>query len=112
MTTSMPMNVEAKPEPGIIMIGELKLVAMRLGEHRLAGARRADEQQPALGLAARGAELLAGLPQRDDARDVLLGLGLAADVVEAHAPVRVAGLVGLHLLDPEEDAAARTGSGS
>ena len=30
ITTSMPMNVEAKPEPGIIMIGELKLVAMPL----------------------------------------------------------------------------------
>jgi len=28
ITTSMPMNVDAKPEPGIIMIGELKLVAI------------------------------------------------------------------------------------
>src|SRR4051794_37338700 len=73
----------------------------RLGEHRLARARRADEQQAALGLAAGLAEVLAGLPQLDDALDVLLGLLLPADVLQAHAPVRVAGLVGLHLHDPE-----------
>jgi hypothetical protein len=73
-----------------------------LGEHRLAGARRADEQQAALGLAARLTELLAGLPQRDHARDLLLGLGLAADVGQLHAPVGVARLVALHLLEAEE----------
>ena len=39
MTTSMPMNVWAKPEPGIVTIGELNVVAIALGEHRLAGAR-------------------------------------------------------------------------
>ena len=102
MMTSMPMNVCAKPEPGIVTIGELKRRGDRLGEHRLAGARRADEQQAALGLAAGLAELLARLPERDDAGDLLLGLGLAADVLEPHAPVRVARLVALHLLEPEE----------
>ena len=30
MITSIPMNVWAKPEPGIVTIGELKLVAMPL----------------------------------------------------------------------------------
>ena len=68
-----------------------------LGEHRLAGARRTDEQQAALGLAARLAELLAGLPQGDHARDLLLRLALPAHIVEVHAPVGVARLVALHL---------------
>jgi hypothetical protein len=68
-----------------------------LREHRLAGARRADEQQAALGLAAGLAELLARLPQGDHARDLLLLLALPAHVVEVHAPVGVAGLVALEL---------------
>src|SRR5207253_11166448 len=62
-----------------------------------------EEEQAALALAARLLELLARLPQRDHARDLLLGLLLAADVVELDAPVRVAGLVRLHLLDAEEE---------
>jgi hypothetical protein len=74
----------------------------RLGEHRLAGARRADEEQAAFGLAAGGAELLARRPQLDDLLGLLLGLGLAAHVVELDAPVRVARLVALHLLQAEE----------
>ena len=74
----------------------------RLGEHRLAGAGRAEEQHAALALAAGLLELLARLPERDHARDLLLGLGLAADVLELDAPVRVARLVALDLLDAEE----------
>ena len=98
----MPMKVCAKPEPGIVTNGQLKPVAMRLREHRLAGARRAEEEQAALALAAGVLELLARLPQADDARDLALGLGLAAHVVELDAPVGVAGLVALDLLDAEE----------
>ena len=101
-TASMPMKVCAKPEPGIVTNGQLNDVAMRLGEHRLAGAGRAEEEHAALALAARLLELLARLPERDDAGDLLLGLGLAADVVELDAPVRVARLVGLDLLDAED----------
>ena len=74
----------------------------RLGEHRLAGARRAQEQHAALALAAGLLELLAGLPEADHAGDLLLGLGLAADVGELDAPVRVPRLVALDLLDAEE----------
>src|SRR3954451_4359015 len=39
----------------------------RLRQHRLAGAWRAQEEQPALALAARALEVLAGLPEGDDA---------------------------------------------
>ena len=84
----MPMNVWAKPEPGIVTNGQLNEVAMRLREHRLAGARSAEEEHAALALAARLLELLARLPERDDAGDLLLGLGLAADVVELARPSR------------------------
>src|SRR5262249_737414 len=62
----------------------------RLREHRLPGARRAEEEDAALALAAVLLELLAGLPQRDDAPDLLLRLRLAAHVVELHAPLGVA----------------------
>ena len=96
----MPMKVCAKPEPGIDTNGQLNDVAMRLGEHRLAGAGGAEEEHAALALAARLLELLARLPERDDARDLLLGLRLAADVGELDAPVRVARLVALDLLAP------------
>ena len=88
MMTSIPMNVWAKPEPGIVTIGELNDVAMPLESIVLPVPGRADEEQAALGLAARLAELLARLPQRDDARDLLLGLGLAADVRRAARPSR------------------------
>ena len=71
-----------------------------LGEHRLAGAGGAEEEHAALALAARLLELLARLPERDHARDLLLGLGLAADVVHLDAPVRVARLVALDLPAP------------
>src|SRR5262249_2299815 len=69
----------------------------------------AQEEEPALAFAARLLEALAGLPEVDDAANLLLGLDLAADMVELDAPVRVAGLEGLHLRDthqsqrPEED---------
>ena len=62
----------------------------RLGEHRLAGAGRAEEEQAALALAAGALERLARLPEGDDPAHLLLRLGLAADVGELHAPVRVA----------------------
>ena len=102
MIASMPMNVCAKPEPGIETNGELKPGRDRLGEHRLAGARRAEEEQAALALAAGALEGLAGLPERDDAPHLLLRLGLAADVVELDAPLGVAGLVAADLRDAHQ----------
>ena len=80
-----------------------------LGQHRLAGAGRAEEQHAALALAAALLELLARLPEVHHAGDLLLGLGLAADVLELDAPVGVPGLVAADLLDvgehqrPDED---------
>ena len=74
----------------------------RLGEHRLAGARRAEEHDAALALAAGLDELLARLPEGDDAGDLLARLLLAADVAELDAPVRVTWLVDLDLLGAEE----------
>ena len=74
----------------------------RLRDHRLAGTGRAQEQQAALALTAGLLELLARLPQGDHARDLLLGLCLAADVVDLHAPARVAGLVAADLAHREE----------
>jgi hypothetical protein len=63
----------------------------RLREHRLAGAGGPEEEHAALALAAVVLELLARLPDRDDPAHLLLRLGLAADVVELHAPLRVPG---------------------
>src|SRR5207237_2557807 len=62
----------------------------RLREHRLTGAGGAEEQKAALALAAGPLEGLARLPERDDPAHLLLRLGLPADVVELHAPFRVA----------------------
>ena len=108
----MPMNVCAKPEPGIVTNGQLNDVAIALESIVLPVPGGAEEEHAALALAARLLELLAGLPERDDAGDLLLGLGLAADVVELDAPVRVARLVALDLLDARGTPAGRTGSGS
>ena len=82
MIASMPMKVCWKPEPGIVTNGRVEAGGDRLGEHRLAGAGRAEEEQPAFALAAGLLERLAGLPERDDAADFFLGLVLAADVRE------------------------------
>ena len=102
ISASMPMNVCAKPEPGIETNGELKPGRDRLREHRLAGARRAEEEQASLALAAGALERLARLPERDDAAHLLLRLCLAADVVELHAPLGVAGLVAADLRDAHQ----------
>ena len=102
MIASMPMKVCAKPEPGIVTNGELKPGRDRLGHHRLAGARRAVEEQAALALAAGLLEDLARLPEGDDAPDLLLRLGLAADVVELDAPFGVARLEALDLRDAHQ----------
>src|SRR5262249_4932563 len=51
----------------------------RLREHRLAGAGCAEEQEAAFSLASRLFEVLARLPQRDDAANFLLRLLLATD---------------------------------
>ena len=75
----------------------------RLRQHRLAGARRAEEEQAALALAARALERLAGLPEADDAANLLLRLGLAADVVELDAPLRVARLEAPDLADAHQE---------
>ena len=80
-----------------------------LGQHRLAGAGCAQEEHAALALAAALLELLARLPEVHHAGDLLLGLGLAADVLELDPPVGVARLVAADLLDvgehqrPDED---------
>src|SRR5690348_18156403 len=54
-----------------------------------------------IALSARLLELLARLPQPHDARDLLLGLGLPADVLHPHAPAGRS----------EERRAGRRGSG-
>ena len=80
-----------------------------LREHGLPGAGGAEEEQPALALAARPLERVAGLPDRDDAPNLLLRLGLAANVRELDAPLRVSRLEPLDLREvhdqerPEED---------
>src|SRR6476659_662862 len=75
----------------------------RLREHGLAGAGRAEEEQAAFPLAAGALEALTGLPQRDDAADLLLRLGLPANVLELHAPLGVAGLVAADLRDAHRE---------
>ena len=96
------MKLCAKPEPGIVTNGQLNDVAIAFESIVLPVPGRAEEQHAALALAAGLDELLARLPQRDHARDLLLGLGLAAHVVELDAPVGVARLVRLDLLDAED----------
>ena len=102
MIASMPMNVCAKPEPGIETNGELKPVAIAFASIVLPGAGRAEEEQAALALAAGALERLARLPERDDAADLLLRLVLAADVVELDAPLRVARLEAADLRDAHD----------
>ena len=81
----------------------------RLREHGLSGARCAEEQEAAFALAAGALECLTGLPDGDDPTHLLLRLGLAADVRELDAPLRVSRLEGLDLREvhdeerPEED---------
>src|SRR5262249_34873389 len=75
----------------------------RLRQHRLAGTGRAVEEEASLALAAGALKDLAGLPERDDAAHLLLRLGLAADVVELDAPLRVAGLVAADLRDAHQE---------
>ena len=84
--TSMPMNVAAKPGAGDGHERAVEVGGDRLRQHRLAGTGSAEEQQAALALAAGLLELLARLPQPDDARDLFLRLGLTADVLHLHAP--------------------------
>ena len=67
ITASMPMNVCAKPEPGIVTNGQLNDVAIALESIVLPVPGGAEEEHAALALAARLLELLAGLPERDDA---------------------------------------------
>ena len=82
--------------------GTVEVRRDRLREHRLARAGRAEEEEPALALAARRLELLARLPERDDPANLLLRLLLAAHVLELDAPVRVAGLEAVDLRDPHQ----------
>src|SRR5262249_37319586 len=74
----------------------------RLREHRLAGARRAEEEQASFTFTAGSLEGFARLPQRDDAPHLLLRLCLAADMVELDAPLGVAGLVAADLRDAHQ----------
>ena len=93
----MPMNVAAKPGARDRDERRVEAGRERLREHRLAGAGGPEEEHAALALAAVVLELLARLPDRHDPADLLLGLRLAAHVVELHAPLRVAGLERLDL---------------
>src|SRR5262245_56052202 len=63
-----------------------------LRKHRLACARRSEEQETAFALAACSLERLTRLPEIDDALDFLLGLDLTSHMLQLHAPVRVARL--------------------
>ncbi len=74
----------------------------RLREHRLSGPGGAEKEQSALALASRALERLARLPKRDDPPDLLLGLHLAANVLELDSPLRVPGLEALDLRDAHQ----------
>ena len=82
------MNVWAKPEPGIVTIGELKDVAIALESIVLPVPGAPMNSRPRSGLppALRNSSPLCH--SVDDARDLLLGLGLAAHVVEPARPSR------------------------
>jgi hypothetical protein len=82
--------------------GRVEVRRDRLRHHRLPRAGGAQEQKATLALAAGSLERLARLPEVDDPPHLLLRLGLPADVLELHAPVRVARLVGADLRDPHE----------
>src|SRR5439155_2605608 len=60
-----------------------------------------EEQETSLAPAAGFLEGLARLPEVDNAPHLLLRLGLAADVLELHAPVGVAGLEATNLADAQ-----------
>ena len=92
----------AKPDPGMETKGQLNPVAIAFAStvFPVPGAPR--KRSPRLALAARLLEVLAGLPEGDKTARLLLRLGLAAHVLELHAPVRVAWLVAAHLGDAEE----------
>ena len=87
MTASMPMKVCAKPEPGIVTNGQLKPVAIAFASIVLPVPGAPRNSRPRSRLPPAFSNSLARLPERDDAADLLLRLGLAADVVELHAPV-------------------------
>ena len=102
MITSIPMNVCAKPEPGIEMKGQLKPVAIAFASIVLPVPGAPRNSEPALSLAAGCLELLPRLPERHDPANFLLRFLLAADVVELDAPIRVAGLEAADLRDPHQ----------
>ena len=105
MIASMPMKVCAKPEPGIDTNGELKPVAIAFAIIVLPVPGAPRKSRPRSRLPPAPLEDLARLPERDDAPDLLLRLGLAADVVELDAPLGVAGLVTADLRDAHQRAA-------
>ena len=96
------MKVCWNPDPGIRTKGQLKPVAIALASIVFPGPGRAEEEQASLALAAGFLEGLAGLRQGDDPADLLLGLLLAANVLQANAPVRVARLEAAHLGDADQ----------
>ena len=99
----MPMNVCAKPEPGIVTNGQLNDVAIAFESIVLPVPGAPRKSTPRSRLPPAFSNSSPDCQSETTRRDLLLGLGLAADVVELDAPVRVAGLVGLDLLDAEED---------
>ena len=83
--------------------GRVEAGRERLRQHGLAGAGRTEKEHAALALAAVLLELLAGLPDRDDAAHLFLRLDLPANVVELDAPLRVTRLEGLDLREVHQE---------
>ena len=102
MIASMPMKVCAKPEPGIETNGELKPVAIAFAIIVLPVPGAPRKSRPRSRLPPALLERLARLPEGDDAADLLLGLVLAADVVELDAPLGVARLEAADLRDAHQ----------
>ena len=102
MMTSMPMNVCAKPEPGMVTIGELNDVAMPLESIVLPVPGAPMNSRPRSGLPP---ALRNSSPDcHSEMTRVTSSLGSAWPRTSSslHAPVGVARLVALHLLEAEE----------
>src|SRR5205823_13809066 len=103
MTASIPKNACANPEPGIETNGELKPVAIAFASivFPVPGAPR--NRRPRSRFPPARSKASPDCHKRDDAPHPLLRVGLAANVLEPHAPLGVARLVAADLRDPHEE---------